>query len=106
GAVHTHASVWRQGDALLAYRPLEPGDRVYTPMPLFWVGGMGFALVRALCAGATLIFEERIEPGATLALLERERVTHVLGWPHMGPALTGHPDFARRDLSALRGGGL
>ncbi|HMG40345.1 MAG TPA: class I adenylate-forming enzyme family protein [Acidimicrobiales bacterium] len=106
GAVHTHGAVWRQGRTLSDFRPLAPGDRVYTPMPFFWVGGFGFALVRALRAGATLVLEERFEPGATLALLERERVTHVLGWPHMGPALTGHPDFPRRDLSALRGGAL
>ena len=106
GAVHTQGSVLRHGLNLSRFRPLRAGDRVYTPMPFFWVGGLSFALVRALHAGAALILEERFEPGATLALLERERVTHVLGWPHMGPALTGHPDFARRDLSSLRGGAL
>lgn len=106
GAIHTHGAVVRHGLNLARFRPLRDGDRVYTPMPFFWVGGLSFALVRALHAGATLVCEERFEPGATLELLERERVTHVLGWPHMGPALTGHPDFPRRDLSSIRGGGL
>jgi acyl-CoA synthetase (AMP-forming)/AMP-acid ligase II len=106
GAVHTHGAVLRHGPNLGRFRELVAGDRVYTPMPLFWVGGLSYALVRSLHAGATLIFEERFDPGTTLALLERERVTHVLGWPHMGPALTGHPDFATRDLSSIRGGGL
>jgi acyl-CoA synthetase (AMP-forming)/AMP-acid ligase II len=106
GAVHAHGAVVRHGANLSRFRPLEEGDRVYTPMPLFWVGGLSFALIRAMHAGATLVMEERFEPGATLALLERERITHVLGWPHMGPALTGHPDFATRDLSSLRGGSL
>lgn len=106
GAIHAHGPVLRHGLNLSRFRPLQPGDRVYTPMPLFWVGGLSFALVRALHAGATLVMEDRFDPPATLELLERERVTHVLGWPHMGPALTEHPDFADRDLSCLRGGSL
>jgi acyl-CoA synthetase (AMP-forming)/AMP-acid ligase II len=56
--------------------------------------------------GATLVFEERFEPGATLELIERERVTQVLGWPHVAKALVDHPSFGARDLSALRGGTL
>ena len=55
-------------------------------------------------AGATLVFEERFEPGATLELIERERVTQVLGWPHMAKALVDHPSFTDRDLSSIRGG--
>lgn len=106
GAIHTHGAVLRHGLNLTQFRELRAGDRVYTPMPFFWVGGLSFALVRAMHAGATLVLEERFEPGATLELLEREQVTHVLGWPHMGPALTGHPDYARRDLSSIRGGGV
>jgi acyl-CoA synthetase (AMP-forming)/AMP-acid ligase II len=57
-------------------------------------------------AGATLIFEEQFDPGETLKLIERERITQVLGWPHMAKALTDHPTFAERDLSSVRGGTL
>ena len=73
-------------------------------MPLFWVGGFSFTLIAAMHAGATLVFEEQFEPGATLELIERERVTQVLGWPHMAKALVDHPSFAERDLSSVRGG--
>jgi acyl-CoA synthetase (AMP-forming)/AMP-acid ligase II len=103
GAIHTQGAVVRHGRNLLRFRGLDPGDRIYTPMPFFWVGGLSYALVRAMHAGATLVLEERFEPGATLELLERERVTHILAWPHIAPALVGHPDFGRRDLSSLRG---
>lgn len=106
GALHSQGAMVRHGHNLLQFRTLEPADRVYTPMPLFWVGGLSFALVRCMHAGATLVLEERFDPPATLELLERERVTHVLGWPHMGPALTDHPDFVTRDLSSIRGGSL
>ena len=73
-------------------------------MPLFWVGGFSFTLIAAIHAGATLVFEEQFEPSATLALIERERITQVLGWPHMAKALVDHPSFADRDLSSIRGG--
>ena len=81
-------------------------DVLYTPMPLFWVGGFSFTLIAAMHAGATLVFEEQFEPGATLDLIERERITQVLGWPHMAKALVDHPTFKDRDLSSIRGGSL
>lgn len=104
GAVHSHGAVVRHAHNLAPMRDLRDDDVLYTPMPLFWVGGFSFTLVAAMHAGATLVFEDRFEPGATLDLIERERVTQVLGWPHMAKALMDHPSFADRDLSAIRAG--
>lgn len=106
GAIHSHGASVRHAHNLGQMRDLVADDVLYTPMPLFWVGGFSFTLIAAMHAGATLVFEEQFEPGATLALIERERVTQVLGWPHMAKALTDHPSFAERDLSAVRGGTL
>jgi acyl-CoA synthetase (AMP-forming)/AMP-acid ligase II len=102
--VHSHGATVRHAHNLNRQRDLRPDDVIYTPMPLFWVGGLSFSLVAAMHAGACLVFEERFEPGATLALLERERVTQVLGWPHMGKALADHPSWSERDLSSIRSG--
>jgi acyl-CoA synthetase (AMP-forming)/AMP-acid ligase II len=106
GAVHSHGAVVRHAHNLWPMRDLRSDDVLYTPMPLFWVGGLSFTLVAALHAGATLVFEDQFEPGETLALIERERVTQVLGWPHMGKALLDHPSYPERDLSSIRGGTL
>lgn len=106
GAVHTHGGVVRHSHNLNQMRDIRSDDVLYTPMPLFWVGGFSFTLVAAMHAGAALVFEERFEPGATLDLIEAERVTQVLGWPHMAKALADHPTFGSRDLSAVRGGTL
>ncbi|MFV0316801.1 MAG: class I adenylate-forming enzyme family protein [Microthrixaceae bacterium] len=105
-ALHTHGAVIRHAHNLGQMRDLTSHDVLYTPMPLFWVGGFSFTLVAAMHVGATLVFEEQFEPGATLELLERERVTQVLGWPHMAKALVDHPSFAQRDLSAIRAGSM
>jgi acyl-CoA synthetase (AMP-forming)/AMP-acid ligase II len=104
GAIHAHGAAVRHAHNLWQMRDLIADDVLYTPMPLFWVGGFSFTLVAAMHAGATLVFEEQFEPGATLALIERERITQVLGWPHMAKALVDHPSFKDHDLSSIRGG--
>ena len=104
GVVHSHAAVIVHPHNLLQFRNLQATDVLYTPMPLFWVGGLSYTLVSAMHAGAAVLFEERFEPGATLERIERHRVTHVIGWPHIAKALVEHPSFAERDLSSIRGG--
>jgi acyl-CoA synthetase (AMP-forming)/AMP-acid ligase II len=106
GAIHSHGACVRHAHNLGQLRDLTADDVLYTPMPLFWVGGFSYSLIAAMHAGATLVFEAQFEPGATLELIERERVTQVLGWPHMAKALVDHPSFATRDLSSVRGGTL
>jgi acyl-coenzyme A synthetase/AMP-(fatty) acid ligase len=106
GALHTHASVLQHSFNLAAHRDLKESDRVWSPMPFFWVGGFVFAFVGNLQVGATTLCEEMFEPGRTLAFLERERATVALGWPHFGKALSEHPDAKTRDLSALRAGNI
>jgi acyl-CoA synthetase (AMP-forming)/AMP-acid ligase II len=104
GAIHSHGAAVRHAHNLWQMRDLIEDDVLYSPMPLFWVGGFSFTLIAAMHAGATLVFEEQFAPATTLELIERERVTQVLGWPHMAKALVDHPSFGDRDLSSIRGG--
>ena len=104
GVVHSHSTVIVHPFNLLQFRDLRATDVLYTSMPLFWVGGLAYTLVSAMHTGAAVVFEERFEPGTTLELIERQRVTHVIGWPHIAKALVEHPSFGERDLSSIRGG--
>ncbi len=106
GAVHTHGAIVRHAHNLNQFRDILASDRVYSPMPFFWVGGLVFSLLSAMHAGACLLTEDSFEPGATLEFLERERATVVTGWPHYAKAMVEHPSFAGRDLSAIRAGNL
>jgi acyl-CoA synthetase (AMP-forming)/AMP-acid ligase II len=106
GAVHGHGSVLRHAWNLNTFRDLTCEDRIYTPMPFFWVGGFVFSLLAAMHAGACLLTEESFEPGRTLDLIEGEGATVVAGWPHYAKAMAEHGSFARRDLSRIRGGNL
>jgi acyl-CoA synthetase (AMP-forming)/AMP-acid ligase II len=106
GAIHTHGSVLRHAHNLNGFRDLTADDRIYSPMPFFWVGGFCFTLVSAMHVGARLYCQDAFDPGKTLDLIEQERITMVAGWPHFGKAMSEHPSFAKRDLSSIRGGNL
>ncbi len=106
GAIHSHGAVLRHSHNLNQFRDIQESDRIYTPMPFFWVGGFSFGLVSAMHMGASMICEELFEPGATLDLIERERATVVAGWPHYAKALAEHPSLRERDLSSIRTGNL
>jgi acyl-CoA synthetase (AMP-forming)/AMP-acid ligase II len=106
GAIHTHGAVLRHAHNLNVFRDLVPEDRIYSPMPFFWVGGLVFTLVSTMHVGARLYCQDVFEPGRTLDLIERESITLVAGWPHFGAAMAAHPSFASRDLSSIRGGNM
>jgi len=101
---HTHGSLVRHAYILGHHRGVTPADRVYSPMPFFWVGGLTMVVLQALSTGAAILAQDVFEPGATLALLERERATYVSCWAQASQAMADHPDFAKRDLSSVRGG--
>ncbi len=106
GAVHAQGAVIRQAHVLGRARDVKESDRVWSPMPFFWVGGLVFALLGNLQAGACTLCEEVFDPERTLRFLERERATIAIGWPHFGKALAEHPTRRERDLQALRGGNV
>jgi acyl-CoA synthetase (AMP-forming)/AMP-acid ligase II len=103
GVIHTQGSVLRQGWFMAGLHDWHPGDRIYMPLPYFWIGGYVYGYLAAMLTGATTVCEPRLDPPETLRLLERERVTVTMGWPHVGSALAAHPDFAATDLSRLKG---
>ncbi len=106
GVIHTHGAALAATAAGLDTRCLGRDDRLYIPMPFFWVGGFGTGLLSVLMCGATLISEARPEPEHTLRLLEQARVTLFRGWPDQAATLAAHPGFADADLSSLRDGSL
>jgi acyl-CoA synthetase (AMP-forming)/AMP-acid ligase II len=101
GAVHTHGTLVRHSFNLADSFKIG-ADVLYSPMPFFWIGGIITGLFMVMHHGGTLVTHGAFEPGATLELLERERVSQVMGWPHYGKTMSQHPTFASRDLSLIR----
>ena len=70
-------------------------------MPLFHIGGSGWALVGMATGGHAILFREFL-PAEILVALERHRVSNALFVPAMLQVLAAAPGAAARDYRALR----
>jgi len=74
--------------------------------PFFWIGGIAFAVLATLLAGATLVCSNAVDAGETLDLLEAEKPTMTNGFVAGIAHLARHPSLPNRDLSSMRRGNL
>jgi len=102
--VHTHGSLVRHSALMGRLRSIHHSDRLYCPLPFFWVGGLTTSLLYALTCGCSLLTQQRFEPGEALDLMERERATLIQVWPNAARAIARHRNFDERDLTSVRGG--
>jgi long-chain acyl-CoA synthetase len=72
-----------------------------TPLPMFHIGGIGWAFL-GLWNGATTILVSEFDAAAVLETFERRRVTNAVLVPTMLQLMTTVPGAALRDYSALR----
>lgn len=106
GVIHTHGCrCTRAGYKCRDSYDVRRGDRVFTQMPFFWVGGLTVSLLAVMSAGATQLTCDSSTAAGVLDFIERERATHVMAWPHLARAMAADPTFAERDLTSVRTGG-
>jgi long-chain acyl-CoA synthetase len=72
-----------------------------TPLPMFHIGGIGWAYLGLVSGGTTILVSE-FDAVAVLDLLEGARVTNAVFVPTMLQLLTSVPGAAERDYSSLR----
>jgi fatty-acyl-CoA synthase len=81
---------------------VSPEDRVWTPLPMFHIGGIAFAIA-CVYAGCMYCHTGYFRPDVALDQLESLRCTIALpGFETIWLPILNSPDFTRRDLSALR----
>ncbi|MFC8043854.1 AMP-binding protein [Nocardia sp. NPDC057353] len=79
----------------------EDEVRCWTANGFFWSGNFGQALGATLAAGGTLVLQRLFDAADAVALLESERVTFPVAWPHQWAQLAAAPNWAAADLSGL-----
>ena len=102
GVLLRHRSMLGNGFVSGGRMGLRIADRFHSARPFFHVAGSSLSILACVQHAATLVTMERFEPGEALALLERERCTHVSGNDTMALMLLTHPDRPQRRL-CLRG---
>ncbi|MEV5888743.1 class I adenylate-forming enzyme family protein [Nonomuraea fuscirosea] len=70
-------------------------------VPLFHVTGCFSAMTTTMFSGGGLVLMYKWDPEQALRLIERERVSAMIGVPTNAWQLMSHPDFGKYDLSSL-----
>jgi fatty-acyl-CoA synthase len=99
--VHAHRAA-----ALMCWRwrlifALDPDVRTWTANGFFWSGNFAMALGSTLAAGGCLVLQRHFDTGEALRLMQTERVTMPIGWPHQWARLVADPAWNEVDLSSL-----
>jgi long-chain acyl-CoA synthetase len=103
GAELTHANLARNADvSARTTSEISAGDVVLGALPLFHSFGQTVAMNASLSVGACLTLVPKFDPGAALATMQRDGVTHFYGVPTMYGALLHHPERESFDTSSLR----
>ena len=102
GAELTHSNMQRNAEISVGLVDTKPEDVLFGGLPLFHSFGQTVGMNASVLAGATMTLIPRFDPTKALEILQRDRVTIMLGVPTMYVALLQHPDKADYDLSSLR----
>jgi fatty-acyl-CoA synthase len=68
----------------------------------FWSGNFCQQIGGTLSAGGTLVLQRWFDPEEALQLMEAEKVTMPIAWPHQWPQLEAATNYLSVDLSSLR----
>lgn len=102
GALITHQQVFHNAVTTVLACSLDRGCATLTFAPLFHTGGMNCLTTPLLFVGGHVLLTPKLDAAESLACVEREQITHLMGVPTIYQMLADHPDFGRRDLSAVR----
>lgn len=83
------------------YDICEP-PRTWSANAFFFSGNFAMALGGTLSSGGCLILQRTFDAAEALRLIEQERATMLLAWPHQWPQLETAAGYEASDLSALR----
>jgi len=101
GAMNTHGNIAFNARVYRAMQRIDENDVVLGVAPLFHVTGEVAHLAIAALAGIPVVLYYRFDPGETLRLIERWKVTMSVASITVYIALMNHPDFKKRDLSTF-----
>ena len=88
---------WRFGH----WYETDSSVRTWSANGFFWSGNFAMALGSTLSVGGCLVLQRYFDPEAALQLLEREKISLAIAWPHQEARLKECPGWAAADLSAL-----
>lgn len=92
--------IWRWAK-WYAIDPAHP-PRTWSANGFFWSGNFTMAFGTTLSTGGTLLLQRWFDPTEALEIMEKERATLPIAWPHQWPQLAAAPNYLDVDLSPMR----
>jgi acyl-CoA synthetase (AMP-forming)/AMP-acid ligase II len=108
GVLHTHNSIHALLCQIRDHWAIDCGDTFLVPSPVAHIGGSIYAFECPLLLGTTAVLMDRWDPAAAVALMDRERCTHMAGaTPFLQQLLSAaeHADTRLPDLKVFICGG-
>ena len=106
GVMISHNNILRHMDNNATLLNVNENDRLIVYLPLFHVFGsivnVGIATIR----GACLVLQEYFDPEESLKIIEKEKVTVIMGVPTMYHMQITHKNFEKYDVSSVKVGEL
>ncbi|MEE1816255.1 fatty acyl-CoA synthetase [Streptomyces sp. SP18ES09] len=102
GAMMTHLALSHEYASAIEALDLSEDDRPVHALPLYHSAQMHVFLLPYLAVGAENTIVDGPDPAVLFDLVEAGRADSLFAPPTVWIGLANHPDFASRDLSALR----
>ena len=102
GAMMTHRAFVHEYVSCVVALDMTAQDVPLHPLPLYHSAQMHAFLMPYLMLGATNHVVEKPDPADVLERVERDGITSLFAPPTVWIAISEHPDFATRDLGALK----
>lgn len=99
--LHTHRAAAIQCWRWSRISALDPNVRMWAANGFFWSGNFSQAMGSTLSAGGCLVLQRYFDPSEALKLMQTERVTYPVAWPHQWARLMEDPLWNEVDLSSL-----
>jgi fatty-acyl-CoA synthase len=102
GILHSHRAAtiqWWRWPRILG---VTSDTRCWTANGFFWSGQFSMIWGCCLSRGGTIVLQPTFEPEEALELMQQERVTLPLAWPHQWARLAGAANWSSVNLSSLR----
>lgn len=102
GALLHHTGLVRNAEAVMARCRITSEDLLVNNMPLFHTTGCAIMVLGSVAVGATSYLAPIFDPAMIASVIERERVTCILGVPTMLIALIETVKNTKQDMSSVR----
>ncbi|MCJ2177534.1 class I adenylate-forming enzyme family protein [Novosphingobium album (ex Hu et al. 2023)] len=102
GVLSANRSACLQAWRWAQWYDLDEAPRTWAANGFFWSGNFCQGMGATLAAGGVLVLQRWFDAEEALSLMELEKVTMPVAWPHQWAQLEAAPNYASVDLSSFK----